>query len=97
MEGPMLKANLWEKNVPRVELDQRARGSRLGFECMERLLLLRDPVTPSRRRRIFCFLRSASHTPSGELAESGGPLTNRRPLRTQTTPEHWLQVCGPYL
>jgi hypothetical protein len=55
MEGPMLKANLWEKNVPRLELDQRARGSRLGAECMERLLVLCDPVTPSRLRRIFCF------------------------------------------
>ena len=35
----MLKVDLWNKSVPRVELDQRARDARLQLERIERLLV----------------------------------------------------------
>src|SRR5215213_4731327 len=35
MEGAMLKVGVWNKSVPRVELDQRARDARLQLERME--------------------------------------------------------------
>src|SRR3982751_3333252 len=37
MEGAMLKVEIWNKSVPRAELDQRARDARLQFERMEQL------------------------------------------------------------
>jgi len=33
----MLRKNLWNKSVPRVELDQRARDARLRLDQIERL------------------------------------------------------------
>ena len=36
-EGIMFRRNLWNKSVPRVELDQRARDARLRLDQIERL------------------------------------------------------------
>ena len=47
MEGAMPKANLWNRSVPRVELDQRAREARLQLEELERLLVRRAAVARS--------------------------------------------------
>jgi hypothetical protein len=44
--GAMLKANLWSKSAPRVELDRRARETRLRLEQIERLLVPRAAMTP---------------------------------------------------
>ena len=38
MERAMPTANLWNRSVPRVELDQRAREARLRLEQLERLM-----------------------------------------------------------
>jgi len=35
----MLSGHLYERSTPRVELDQRARDTRLGLERIERLVL----------------------------------------------------------
>jgi hypothetical protein len=37
LEGIMLSKNLWNKSVPRIELDQRARDARLRLDQIERL------------------------------------------------------------
>src|SRR5207245_718499 len=39
---------LWNKNVPRVEYDYRARDARLRLERVERLLMRRDAAAGSR-------------------------------------------------
>ena len=44
MEGAMWKAMLWNKSVPRAELDQRAREARLRLERMEQQSLARAAV-----------------------------------------------------
>jgi hypothetical protein len=41
MEGIMPRKNLWNANLPRVELDQRVRDARLRLERIERLLVPR--------------------------------------------------------
>ena len=41
----MLKAELWNKSVPRVELDQRARDARLRLERIGRQLVPRAAST----------------------------------------------------
>jgi hypothetical protein len=43
----MPSKNLWNANVPRVELDQRVRDARLRLERIERLLVPRAAVTNS--------------------------------------------------
>jgi hypothetical protein len=52
MEGAMLKANLWNKSVPLVELDQRARDARLRLERIERLYVARATSTHSPHRQL---------------------------------------------
>ena len=49
MEGAM-KVDLWNRSVPRVELDQRARDARLRLERIERLLVPRATVAASTSR-----------------------------------------------
>ena len=39
IEGMMFSKNLWDRSVPRVELDQRARDARLRLDLIERLAL----------------------------------------------------------
>jgi hypothetical protein len=53
MEGAMLRAELWNKNAPRVELDQRARDARLRLERIGRQLVPRAASTRSPRRRLL--------------------------------------------
>jgi hypothetical protein len=68
----MLRTNLWNDSASsRVALDQRAREAHLQLERIERLLVPRAPVTPSRRWRLLGLLRSVFHTASGKLAEPG--------------------------
>jgi len=57
----MVRANLSNKSVSRVELDQRARDARLRLERIERLLVLRAAVTDPWLRLVlwlFSFGRS---------------------------------------
>ena len=51
----MLRTNLWNKSVPRVELDQRARDARLRLEQLERLLAPRAAAARSWLRRVVCL------------------------------------------
>ena len=52
----MLRANLWNKSVSRVELDQRAREARLRLERIERQLVPRVVMTAPWFRRVLCIL-----------------------------------------
>ena len=71
MEGAM-RANQWNKSVPRVELDQRARDARLRLERIERLLVPRAAVTASRRGRVFYIFGFAGWEPAREVGEPRG-------------------------
>ena len=55
MEGAMPTANLLNRSVSRVELDQRAREARLRLEQVERLVS-RAAATGSWLRRVLCVV-----------------------------------------
>jgi hypothetical protein len=63
----MLRAKLWNKSVPRVELDQRAREARLRLERIERQLLPRA-LTRSRSGGSFIFAAAAFSSARREKA-----------------------------
>ncbi len=67
----MLRTNLWNKSVPRVELDQRARDARLRLEQLERLLAPRAAAARSWLRRVVCLFSFGSAT-AREETEPGG-------------------------
>ena len=75
----MPRANQWAKNVPKVELDQRARAARLHLVRLERLLVPRSARLPSRIGRLLCFygivIRSGWRRQKGQTR---GPLSNQR-------------------
>ena len=48
----MPSRNLWDKNVPRVEYDHRARDTRLRLEHLARLLGKRDAGLASEKWRV---------------------------------------------
>jgi hypothetical protein len=86
----MLKANLSDKSVPKVELDQRARDRRLRLEQIERLLVVpRAAVMRSRLRRQL-FLLGVRRC-GGEPLQSRvrGPLSDRRHSRMLTILAIW--------
>jgi hypothetical protein len=91
----MLKANVWSKSVPRVELDQRAREARLRLERIERLLVPSAAVTASwLRRAALCRFSFGIYGEARRGNRTGGPLRNRRPSRMPKIREGCLEVCG---
>jgi hypothetical protein len=90
MEGAMLKANLSNKSVPKVELDQRAREGRLRLEQIERLLVIpRAAVTHSWLRRLLFLLRVRISSRELLPRRVKGPLSDRRPSRMLTILAVW--------
>ncbi len=90
----MLKANLWSKSVPRVELDQRARGARLRLERLERLLLPRPAATHSWLRRAFHLFIVRADSEGGRGRRTRGPLSNRRPDRVPEIHQGWVSSAA---
>lgn len=75
----MLKAILCDKNVSRVEIDQRARDARLRLEQIERLLVSRAAVTASWRNRVIYLFSVGARGVGSRTSRIQGPLSNRRP------------------
>jgi hypothetical protein len=89
----MLRANLWNKSVSRVELDQRARDACLGLERIERLLVLRAAVTDSWLNRVLCLFSFGRSGQGSRACRTRGTLSNQRPRLPQIQ-EVWLEVCA---
>ena len=86
----MLKANLWNKSVPKVELDQRARDGRLRLEQIERLLVIpRAAATHFRLRRLLFLLRLRTYGMEPLQRRGTGPLSERPPSRMLTILALW--------
>jgi hypothetical protein len=99
----MPRKNLWNANVPRVELDQRVRDARLRLERIERLLVPRAAVTNSWLRRAFYLFRLGkygnalpSNRTRGPLSRTRGPLSNQRPYRLPKIYQVEPEVCGSF-
>jgi hypothetical protein len=89
----MLRANLWNKSVPRVELDQRARDARLRLERIEGLLVPRAAATASRLRRVLCLFSFSRSGEGSRARRTRGSLSNQRPHLPQIQ-KVWLEVRG---
>jgi hypothetical protein len=94
MEGAMLRTNLWNMSVPRVELDQRARDARLRLEQLERLLAPRAAAARSWLGRVLYFFRSGVFGYGSRGGRTRGPLSNRRPSCTPKISDIWLEAYG---
>jgi hypothetical protein len=82
----MLKGVLCNRSVPRAEIDQRVRDARLRLEQIERLLVPRAAVTPSRLKRVLSLYRFARPGEGWRAIRTQGPLNNQRPLMPQIHP-----------
>ena len=89
----MLRANLWNKSVSRVELDQRARDARLRLERIERLLLLRAAVSDTWLRRVLWLFSFARPGEGSRTRRTRRTLSTQRPNLPQIQ-EVWLEVCA---
>ena len=91
----MLRANLWNTSVSRVELDQRARDTRLRLERIERLLVLRAAVTDSWLRRVLWLFSFGRSGEGSRARRTRGTLSNQRPRLPQIQ-EVWVEQCGSF-
>ena len=89
----MLKVGVWNKSVPRVELDQRARDARLQLERMEQLLVPRVAVTAPWFRRVLCILGFGEPGVGSRTSRIQGPLSDWRPPMPQF-PRGWAPTAG---
>ena len=74
MESAMLKGNFPMRNVPRVELDQRAREARLRLERVERLLVPHPAARYQWLRWLICILEVRFYA-GARNSRTGGSLS----------------------
>jgi hypothetical protein len=79
MGGIMPRTNLWDRSVPRVELDRRSREARLRFERVDQLFIGRATVMPSRLRRLLYLLGVGRYGGLPQQSEVEELLSNRWP------------------
>jgi len=88
----MLKVAVWNKSVPRVELDQRARDAHLRLERTEQLLVPRVAVTAPWFRRILCLLGFGEPGYGSRTGRIRRPLSDRLPPMPQF-PRGWVPTA----
>ena len=93
MEGAMLKVEVWNKSVPRVELDQRARDARLRLERTEELLVPRVAVTAPWLRRVLYFFGFGAPGYGSRTCRIRRPLSDRLPPMAHF-PRGWVPTAG---
>ncbi len=91
----MSKAEMWNKSVPRVELDQRARDARVRLERIERQPVLRAASTNSPLRRLLYLFSGGIFVSASRECRTRGPLSSRRPRLPQIQ-EVWVEECGSF-
>jgi len=89
----MLKVEVWNKSVPRVELDQRARDARLQIERMERLLAPRTAMSTPWFRRVLCLFGFGEPSDGSLAGRIRGLPSDRRPPIPQY-PRGWAPTAG---
>jgi hypothetical protein len=89
MEGVMPNENLWNRSVPRVELDHRAREARLRVERLERLLAPRAAATGFWLRRALSRFGGGSNSEGAQGHRTRGKLSSQRPESTPDIYPGW--------
>ena len=90
----MARTNLWDRSVPRVELDRRSREARLRFERIDQLFIVRATVTPSRLRRLFYLFTVGRYGGLPQQGEVEELLSNRWPSGLPMLFGLWLENGG---
>ena len=90
----MPRTNLWDRSVPRVELDRRSREARLRFERIDQLFIVRATVTPSRLRRLFYLFTVGRYGGLPQEDEVEELLSDRWPSRLPMLLGLWLEYAG---
>jgi hypothetical protein len=96
MGGAMWKAMLWNKSVPRAELDQRAREARLRLERMEQQFQARAALARLPLRQLLYLCSGGILASASRESRPRGPLSNRRPSGTPTIHDIWVEECGSF-
>ena len=89
----MLKVEAWNKSVPRVELDQRARDARLRLERVERLLVPRAAMIVSWFGWVVCLFSFGRPGDGLRARRIRGSLSDRRPPMPEF-PQGWALFAG---
>ena len=89
----MLRAKVWNKSVPRVELDQRVRDARLRLERIEWLLVPRATATTSWFRRVVYLFSFGTSEGVSRVSRIRGSLGNQQPWMPQF-PRSWAAIAG---
>ena len=88
----MLKVEVWNKSVPRVELDQRVRDARLRLERTEQLLVSRVAVTTPWFRWMLCLFGFGGLGYGSRTGRIRRPLSDRLPPMAQF-PRNWAPIA----
>jgi hypothetical protein len=91
----MLRANLSNKSVSRVELDQRARDARLRLQRIERLLVLGAALTDSWLKRVLWLFSFGRSGEGSRARRTRRTLSNQRPRLAQIQ-DVWVEECGSF-
>ena len=89
----MPKANPWGNNVPRIEIDYRAREARLRSERMEQLFAY-PRAKRSWLRRVFFALRLGRSRYRSRAGQNNGSLRARQPRLRHIHPALPLRGCN---
>ena len=90
----MPRTNLWDRSMPRVELDRRSREARLRFERIDQLFIVRATVTPSRLRRLLYLFRVGRYGGLPQKGEVEEQLSNGWPSGLPMLFGLWLENAG---
>jgi hypothetical protein len=90
----MLKANLWSRGVPRVEIDQRARDARLRLDRIDRMLVPRAAMTDFWLRRALCLFSFGVHGEARQGNRIRRAVEQSAPFPHVQSSRGAPQVCG---
>jgi len=91
----MSRADLWNKSVPRAELDRRAREARLRLAQIERLLVPSVAAADSYLGRVIRLFGLGVFAYRSRRNQTRRPLSHRRPSDMAEIPHAWFEGWGP--
>lgn len=74
----MLRVKVWNKSVPRVEINHRARDARLRLERIEEQLVPRANATALWYRRVVCLFSFRTSGGVSRFSRIRGSLSHQR-------------------
>lgn len=92
----MPRANLASRSVPRTEIDQRVRDTRLRLQRLERLIVPHAALQSSWLKRVPCLFSFGRYGNGIRGHRARGPLRRRRPSSMPQIRPSMIGACGPF-